>query len=233
MTQDEKKLRDKVLETLSHHQREGLISADTLAELVVSESDRGTVIIVGSLVEDALSDRIFSALETAFEPMSETLKKTLTKNGPLRDFGSALLMARALGLLEEDDAELLSIMKAVRNACAHCRQDISFATPALREAVALMFDQEAGEAVLKNSKTAWTAFMLVAARLLLILNDRKSGDELADFVSENALSARWLKKAHRSKLASWRGKPTYRPAPDLRPDPTDKGRRRLPSSSRP
>jgi len=116
------------------------------------ESDRGCVILVVTAIEDALSE----ALKRRFVALSASEEKALYSfNSPLGTFSSRIQMAHALGIVDAKGRDQLNLMRAMRNACAHARTDISFETPQLRDAgiAATVMDGAMGDD--PATMTAW------------------------------------------------------------------------------
>jgi hypothetical protein len=126
------------LEALSQFQRKER-DPDELLDLLTEESDRGTVILVGTWIEDLLADRIIERLPHG----EENRKELLRQGGVLQSFQDKLVVGRALGVIDDEIASGLDILRHMRNACAHSRRIISFDTPELCEAYRLFFDEGA------------------------------------------------------------------------------------------
>lgn len=56
-------------------------------------------------------------------------------------------MAHVLGIIDDDTVDDLKIIKAMRNACAHSRLEIRFATLELRNVLALFFHGDTADLV--------------------------------------------------------------------------------------
>ena len=97
------------------------------------KATRGFVILLVSFLEDALLERILKAL-----PHGEKLKRSLLRGGSLRSIEHRMVLAQALGLMTDGDAAIFDVFREMRNACAHSRQEISFKTPELVQALGLI-----------------------------------------------------------------------------------------------
>lgn len=138
MELDDPKARDKVLSALADYQGKGDIldqQAD-LEKALKEESHRGLLVILVSHLEDALLDRIIQEI-----PKGADYRRQLSK-GPLKSVENRIVMGKALGLLTEREAIVMDVFKAMRNACAHSRRDISFATPELADALKLVLAED-------------------------------------------------------------------------------------------
>jgi hypothetical protein len=171
-------LRKDVLEALGSYQRRGSIPTDAaaIAELLKAESDRGKVIILPSFVEDALLERVLSKFGT----LTNAQRKNLTRAGaPLNSFAAITSVAEAFGLLSDYEIEVLEVLKAMRNACAHSRLEINFDTPALQDATKLLladffvFDQD--EVLLVPPGEAFLAIFMLLAQSMTEAGSTPSG----------------------------------------------------------
>nr|WP_314446338.1 hypothetical protein [uncultured Sphingomonas sp.] len=122
---------------------------EKLPELLRDESDRGAVILVGSFVEDLLADRIIAKLPHGAEHKDELLKI----GGVLNSYQAKLIMGQALGVITKDTAEGLEIIRQMRNACAHSRQDINLRTPELLNVFRQLLQDDAAESIKDTSAT--------------------------------------------------------------------------------
>lgn len=154
--------RREILEALGAYQKVGALSieAKVLGKSMADESDRGMVVIVGSLTEDLLAKRIFENFVTMSDPQK---KKILYPGGVLGSWSAKVTIASALGIIDGDDLEHLEVMMKMRNACAHSRSHIDFRTPVLKNAVALLFPQNFKEIVESKSQAGVRAFFTFGA----------------------------------------------------------------------
>lgn len=137
--------RDLVLKALKDFQR-SRENRSALPELLTGESDRGAVILVSSLAEDLLADRIIERL-----PNGEMHREALLRQGGiLSSFQDKLVMGQVLEIIEEDTVLELDILRQMRNACAHSRLGITLDTPVLKDAFRLLLGGEASEAVART-----------------------------------------------------------------------------------
>jgi hypothetical protein len=159
--------RKNVFDALSKYHTEDAIPSDaeSLQAMLDKESHRGLVIILGSYIEDALVERICRKLSNG-----EELRKTL-KNGPLRNFEHRVTLARATGVITSRLADVLTIFRHLRNECAHCRRDISFETPVLREAFLTMLPGQSRKILKDNPELCASSFIMCASRMIMTLED--------------------------------------------------------------
>ena len=99
------------------------------------ETDRGTIILVASFIEDQL---VLEILRKMVPLNSEQHDRLFGPDAPIGTFAAKIKMAHALGIADRDTAKKLDALRELRNACAHSRQAISFETPELRNALRLL-----------------------------------------------------------------------------------------------
>lgn len=162
-----------ILEALAQYQKQGAISGNVgeMADMLIEESDRGVVVILGSLIEDILLEE----LTKKFIPLDKSEQKNLSRaGGLLSTFDHRIRLAHALGMIDSDLVETLQIIKAMRNACAHSRREITFQTDELRYALSLLFDDDtalymrenrAGSATMIHRYMFIVAFVIISAVL--------------------------------------------------------------------
>jgi hypothetical protein len=144
--QAEHQKRQEALSALGAYQKQGAISQNVghMADMLMDESDRGVVVILGSLIEDILLERLWEELDIT----DEKQRKELTRGGSLLStFEDKIKLAQAMGVIDAEIAKSLQTMKAMRNACAHSRRHIDLQTPELANVLALLFDGESAEAI--------------------------------------------------------------------------------------
>lgn len=151
-----------------------------------SESDRGVVMILGSLLEDGLLNRLVKE----FQSLSAAQLKNLTRSGGLLSgFEQRIALAHALGVIDQETADDLQVIKAMRNACAHSRFKIDFLTPQLKEAFALLISEDAGAQNVRRATSASLlrqVFIIIFTYLYSIINGtrRDVAQLLADSLFE-------------------------------------------------
>jgi hypothetical protein len=224
MSAEDTATRKDTLEALGAYQKRGRIGDDIkkMADLLVDESDRGVVVILGSLIEDILFERLLRS----FAPLSVSQKKNLNRGGGLLgSFDHRITLAQALGLIDDDMVGMLQVTKAMRNACAHSRLDITFETPELRNTLALLFDGENAEDIRNaNSGLALrTMFIIAYVFMSAILRGyspeeaRERGQRIMDSLLIEASAALVKQRTSREKRTQQR-------ALRLRSHPKDKKR---------
>jgi hypothetical protein len=205
-----------VLDALAQYQAQGAVPA-ALARVLETESDRALVTILGSYVEDALLERIITELPSGGES-----RKALLKGGPLRSVEHRIALAKAMGILPDHHARLVNVVRAMRNACAHSRLDISLETPELRNALALLTPDPMAKTIVEGTNEGSLRGLFVAATTILL--HWLTGCDAASLntYAEDAKDGQGNIKANEVLLATLRGISKSKPAPDLRPFRKDK-----------
>jgi hypothetical protein len=201
MARRKKKKADPV-EALNRYARAGGIPSESISDMLLTESDRGLVIILGSWVEDTLLE----AIEAKLSPLGDDELKALTDRGPLRDFNARIMMGRALGVVSENHKAVLETIKAMRNACAHSRRDITFRTPELQAVLLSLLsekDRATVEPIYENPFVPRSAFITVCSYMLGILRG-ETPQEASDRIN---LAAAEISDKMRTTLEPLQGKP--------------------------
>jgi hypothetical protein len=219
--------RQAVFQALSEFTKNTEFGTDEITKMISeTESDRGIVVILGSITEDQLLRRIF---ENLIEPMPGDLRRSITKTGGvLGSWAARTHMAQALGIINEDDAAILEVMKAMRNACAHSRRHIDFQTAQLKDVLCLALNTQMAavlaeaEQPLAGKMTFLLLFSYISERIkgASAANANKHAQELLD----GALAMSERRSASQQKR-------TERPRKANRPAPKGKERPRPPRSS--
>jgi hypothetical protein len=193
--------RKAIIDALGHYQKHGSLrdNPEDVAAMLTDESDRGALIIVGTLVEDLLADMIISKL-----PSGEAMRKELTRQGgALNTFNDKIAVATALNLIDEETIDALDVLRVMRNACAHSRRNITFRTPELLDGLTLLVEEEAAQFLrqTKNDLFIRAIFSLVAAILFRLLS---GGTKEQAQAHVNLMSAELLRelRAEKAKLDS-------------------------------
>jgi hypothetical protein len=119
------------VKTLRGYYKEKLstVTLDQIYDELYGESDRAKIILVSTLLEDALIFRISQHL--SFKPTDDELDYIFRFEGPLGTFSSRTELAYMFGFIDKTTREQLYIIREMRNACAHSKKKISFSTPEL------------------------------------------------------------------------------------------------------
>lgn len=85
-----------------------------ITALVVNESDRGAILILGAYLEELLGEVIAARCLT-----EELAEQILDFRRPAGDFDSRIRVAHAFGLIHPLEAEALQCVRKIRNRAAH------------------------------------------------------------------------------------------------------------------
>lgn len=96
-------------------------------------SDIVTAIVQAIEVEYTLEQLIIERLERQDDYTIDLLSK---ENGALATFFSKIGLAYAMGLIDADEMECVNTVRRIRNAFAHARKTVTFATPLVRREMA-------------------------------------------------------------------------------------------------
>jgi hypothetical protein len=96
---------------------------------LAGESDRSSIILMASLLDDALVFRVAKSLH--FDPSEDEFDRIFRLEGPLGTFSSRMEIACLFGFIEDATYEQLNIIREMRNACAHSKHALTFSEPAL------------------------------------------------------------------------------------------------------
>jgi hypothetical protein len=123
------------LAALKRYYKKPLEPIDNQAVLndLKTESDRAAVIIMGSILEDSLAYAITVGLKMRKCKDQQDLEKLYERvfgfNGPIGSFSEKITVAFAFQVIEQETSDQLTIIREMRNACAHSQEPMSFSTP--------------------------------------------------------------------------------------------------------
>jgi DNA-binding MltR family transcriptional regulator len=95
------------------------------------ESDRGSALIAASFLDDSLKEIISSFL------LDDKSSKELIDgfNAPIGTFSSRIKLAHSLGLLMDDEYELLNSLRKIRNEFGHEWGKLTFDSPPIKNKI--------------------------------------------------------------------------------------------------
>jgi DNA-binding MltR family transcriptional regulator len=100
------------------------------------ESDRGCVLIAGTLLEETLRKLHEAHIATTIWPARKNVFKGLSQtHAPLSTFAAVIKIAFAYGLISAEDYEDLELIRGLRNEAAHTIYDFSFEDHGVQEMV--------------------------------------------------------------------------------------------------
>lgn len=110
---------------------------ENLGDTVVRETDRGTVILLSTAVEDMLDKRIRAEMV----PLSrDETTRLFGADAVLSTFSAKIKIAQAMGYIDRETARICDLVREMRNACAHSRRAISFSNHELSDVMSVAFD---------------------------------------------------------------------------------------------
>lgn len=151
----------------SYRGKLNLPTTEQFVKELIGESDRAAVILASSLLDDLLANAI--AMKMPFEILASDLETIFRQSGPLGSFSARIEIACLFGIIEGDTFRQLTILREMRNACAHSKHTIDFKPPVLAN-VALHFftNGSTPEALIKNNMKL--AFCTEVAFLAVVLS---------------------------------------------------------------
>jgi len=106
---------------------------------LVEESDKGCVIIIGSILEETLRQLHEAHIAANTHPNEAKIFKELVRvHAPLSTFAGVIQIAYAYGLFSYNDFRDLEIIRRLRNEAAHCVWDFSLRDSGVQNMVMLL-----------------------------------------------------------------------------------------------
>ena len=102
---------------------------------VNSGTDRAVAVVWGSLVEDALRDKLVKKMKHL---NSDEMTNLFGSSGPLSTFGGKIMIAHGSNFIDKEQERELYIVKEIRNAFAHALTHVSFETSEVAAACELL-----------------------------------------------------------------------------------------------
>lgn len=94
-----------------------LISFSEIADSLQKESDRGCVLVVGALLENALEEHITARLIPKANKDDELMSRS--SNSPIFSFSAKINLAYRVGLITANERKIYHQLRELRNVCAH------------------------------------------------------------------------------------------------------------------
>ena len=92
------------------------------------ESDRGAALSAAAVLEDRLEEIIKAFLIDG----KSSLKLLDGFNAPIVNFSSKILLAHALGLLQDDEFQQIELLRRIRNQFAHTWEYLNFESNSIK-----------------------------------------------------------------------------------------------------
>ena len=113
-----------------------------LAAAIIAETDRGSVILLTTAVEDQLTRRIKAEM---VDLTSDESNRLFGPDAPLGSFSAKIKLGYALGAIDGDISSICDLLREMRNACAHSGRPVSFADPELSDVMQAAFSYTSDE----------------------------------------------------------------------------------------
>ena len=110
---------------------------DHFVSELMGQSDRASVVLMGSQLDDALTFRLSQAM--AFHLDGKHFEDAFRYDGPLGSFSARIDMAYLFGVIDNRTRSQLNDFREMRNACAHSKHKIDFSIPQLCEVAKRVF----------------------------------------------------------------------------------------------
>jgi len=142
------------------------------------ESDRGVLVLAPTLIEDALEVAITDALPGYLSADHDSL---FGFESPLGTFSRKTNMAKALGLISRPTADLIDLIRCMRNAAAHVQQNVSFSDSVVFDSVLALVSESTRELVhSEGGGLARDTFIIACSLLQQIVVHSSTKEQLPD-----------------------------------------------------
>lgn len=139
---------------------------DVISE-IETQTDRAAALIAASFLEDRLEELI----KTKFVEDNNLLSRMFKGYGPLASFSAKIDISVLMGLNDEAIAEMLRVIKNIRNDFAHDIRPIDFNTQKIRDKVNSIPDIETPKInIFGDERDAWSENLIEQ-----ILDGQKKG----------------------------------------------------------
>ncbi len=104
---------------------------------LAGESERASIILLATLLDDALITRLSQCL--CFRPEESEFEHVFRFEGPLETFSARMEIACLFGFIDDATYQQLNIIREMRNACAHSKHAMVFSDPVLANVTKRLF----------------------------------------------------------------------------------------------
>lgn len=143
--------------------------AASFSSEIMGESDRATVILASSQLDDLLANAIALKMSEFREILVSDVEYIFRASGPLGSFSARAEVANLFGIIENETYEQLTILREMRNACAHSKHPITFHDPLLRNVAVHLFEPKGVTPLAFAEKDMKKAFVLEITFLAAVL----------------------------------------------------------------
>ena len=177
-------------------------------DVLIDESDRGAVILVGGIVEDVLSEFIIAKLPEGKKRRTDLLRQ----GGVLNSFQDKVAFGLALGVIDEATADSLGIIRQLRNGCAHSMRRVTLKTPPISQVFSLLLDDGAAKQITEAANDDIVRMILGFVMVFHVERIRgKSIDEAQAIVDKMSANFRKHAAAEKVRLEASPETPSKRP----------------------
>ncbi|NBB17003.1 hypothetical protein GVN21_16680 [Caulobacter sp. SLTY] len=135
-------------------------------EELSGESDRATIILAATMVED----RLKAVLQARMAHLTNDQRDRLFAfNGPLGAFSAMIDIAYGFELIRREERDSAHIVRELRNAAAHSRKPITFAMPEVWDVVSALIGDSANSVGGKIERKA--VFIVVCGSVAIAIED--------------------------------------------------------------
>jgi DNA-binding MltR family transcriptional regulator len=102
---------------------------------LIEESDRGCVLLTASFLDELLEQLHRTHIKSKASPPDKLIKELFTAYAPLSTLSAKIKLARAYGLISDEDYLDLELLRGMRNDAAHTLADFAFDLPEIQRKV--------------------------------------------------------------------------------------------------
>lgn len=161
--------------------------AEAFTAELLGESDRASVILASSQLDDLLANAIALKMSESVEILVGEVDQIFKPSGPLGTFSARAEIANLFGVIDNRLYEQLYILREMRNACAHSKHPISFKDQLLKNVAVNLFAPRGVTPLLvveKNLKGAFVLEVVFMAALLAFGSREKAEAERMEAMRE-------------------------------------------------
>lgn len=169
------KRRADTLAKLREASRRSTLDLDAAAfiKALSGESDRGAIILGATMIDDRLWHRL-NEIASSSKDLASGFHRRMD-----RSFASRVELAQELGMIAPGTADMIEVIREMRNACAHGREKLVFRSPLILEAINLLLAPSSTSLRSCTPALRRDVFVVVCAYLAMAVSGRTSRQELA------------------------------------------------------
>jgi len=169
------KRRDNLFAGLREASRRSTLDLDSAAFIraLSGESDRGAIILGATMIDDRLWHELRKRAASLEAPPTG-YQRRMDKS-----FASRIELANEVGLVARATADMIDVIREMRNACAHGREKLAFRSPLIVEALDLLLAPESASLRKCTPALRRDVFVVVCAYLAVAVSGRPGRAELA------------------------------------------------------